>query len=261
MRSFKLIFFFFINFFDFKLDFPFPPKHIFRVFDYTYWATFFIHYYQRKNESRKITRKIKENYNDWLYKTYNVQYNTIVNEEFFEKISYKSKRIFEGGIGSGSACACYLSFLREKKIKNKLEYFGIDINKKRLLTANKFLKRFLQNEKNIKLSLKYGNLNKIPFKENFFDFSFLPSVLERIDNKNITKVIDEICRVSKRGIYVSDLYDRLPNGTPRSHKIYEKMFLKNGFIMSKFTYEIKKPKRKKYIGNHCILQILFLKKD
>ena len=74
MKSFKLIFFFFINFFDFKLDFPFPPKHIFRVFDYTYWATFFIHYYQRKNESRKITGRIKENYNDWLYKTYNVQY-------------------------------------------------------------------------------------------------------------------------------------------------------------------------------------------
>lgn len=261
MKSFKLIFFFIKNSFDFKFDFPFPPKFIMRIFDYTYWVSFFIHYYQRKNEKKAAQKKIKNNYNDWLYKTYNVQYNTVVNEKFFERISYKSKKIFEGGIGSGSACACFISYLRDKNNKNNLKYYGIDINKKRLLVANKFLKRFLQNDKNITLNLKYGNLNKIPYNENFFDFSFIPSVLERIDNKNITKVVDEICRVTKKGIYVSDLFDKLPNGTPRSHRTYEKMFLKNGFFMSEYTYEIKKPKRKRYIGNHCILQILFLKKS
>lgn len=262
MRSLKLIIFFLRNIFDLKFDFPFPPKFFFRVLDYTYWKTLFIQYYQRKNE-KIILRKNKPrtNYNDWLYKTFNVQYNTIVNENFFDEISKKSKKIFEGGVGSGSACACFISFYLEKYKNKKIKYYGIDINTQRIFLAKKFLKKFIGENKNIGIKLKYANLKKIPFAKNYFDYSFLPSVLERIDNKNIENVIGEICRVTNKGVYISDLYDKLPNGTPRSHKIYQTFFLRNGFEMKNFKYLIKKPKRKEYIGNHCILQMMFVKKQ
>ena len=124
MKSIKLIFFFLKNFFDFKFDFPLPPKFILRIFDYTFWGTFFIQYYQRKNEKGlKKTKSAKANYYDWLYKTFNVQYNTIVNEKYFKIISTDSNKVLEGGIGSGSACACFLSFFLENgKKKNTISW-------------------------------------------------------------------------------------------------------------------------------------------
>ena len=66
----------------------------------------------------------------------------------------------------------------------KTDVIGLDISKKNLSTAKKYIKPI------------YGNATKLPFKNNFFDFILASEVLEHIYETNL--VLKEINRVLKK---------------------------------------------------------------
>ena len=88
-------------------------------------------------------------------------------------------------------------------------YTGIDLNLTRVENAKKYLPIFFNYYKNcINFILEEGDLTNLKFKDNAFDFTFIPSVLEAVPETDVDNVISEICRVSKNYIFITDPYDQ-----------------------------------------------------
>ena len=50
------------------------------------------------------------------------------------------------------------------------------------------------------------------YSDKQFDFTLVPSVLERVDDESIEDLVKEMCRVTYKGVFVSDFYDQMPDG-------------------------------------------------
>ena len=213
-NTFRGILYFIINFFDFKFDFPFPPKFIHRVLKLSYWRTFIMTYYIRKKDSKMFDdnvhtlwkqKKLPYNsYEKWLQKIFMTQHGSIVSDKAFKIMMNDGVKFLDAGCGAGASGACFLMRYIDQKITNEevshpIEYHGIDLNSDRIQGAKKFLDIFLFKYKNmIKTNFNVGDLSKIDYPDDFFDYTYVPSVLERIDNDNIDKILKEICRVTKK---------------------------------------------------------------
>ena len=270
----KRIAFFFVNIWDFKFDFPLPPKKLkHRLLLPSFWSTMFNIYMVRKRAAKEYNHDVKDmwaskqfkldGYEKWLAKIFNSQYGSVIDNHAFEVISSKdTKTIFEAGCGSGGAAACLLLRVLDQRFPsgdiqaeaNSIEYTGIDLNEERINVANTFLPILFSHYSNkVKFNFKSGDLSKLDFKDKYFDYSFVPSVLERIDNENIIKVVGEISRITKNGIFVVDVADKYPMGTPRTHLEQEKIFKKFGFILKWHKYVKTNTKMK----NQCELHAFF----
>jgi len=77
---FTRILFFIINIWDFKFDFPIPPKHPLRMFQPSFWSTMFHIYRVRKLDSKSFNHDVKTLWSkkklfqtsleSWLLKTF-----------------------------------------------------------------------------------------------------------------------------------------------------------------------------------------------
>jgi ubiquinone/menaquinone biosynthesis C-methylase UbiE len=121
-----------------------------------------------------------------------IKYGTKAGNFYFSYIekcvslvnSFRNKKVLDAGCGDGY----FLWRLDDRK--NKL--FGIDYSEK----AVEFAKIFNKN-RNVKFSV--GELEKIPFPNNFFDIVVCISVLEHIKPENIDLVLENIRRILKPG--------------------------------------------------------------
>ena len=94
------------------------------------------------------------------------------------EIASSATQILDMGCGEGT---------RLGLLKSKAEKYGIDINKFAITNARK-------KYKNIKFEI--GNLENLPYKDNFFDLVYSAYVFEHLDNPK--KVIAEGLRVLKK---------------------------------------------------------------
>lgn len=106
---------------------------------------------------------------------------------FIAQRLFKNKRgkVLDIGFGDG--------YLLEILSRN-FEIYGLDIsqaNVKKTLTE--------LTSKNIKAVLKVGNISKIPFEDNFFDFVVASEVLEHVDEETLKNGLKGIRRVLKPG--------------------------------------------------------------
>jgi len=270
----KRIIFFLINIWDFKFDFPIPPKRLkHRMIFPSFWATMLHVYMVRKTAAKQYNNDVKdmwvrkhfkqERYEKWLLKVFNTQYGAVIDKRAFDIIgSDDTKTIFEAGCGNGGAAACLLLRVLDKRFpsgnidssSNSLEYTGVDLNSDRVKVANTFLPiMFSHYDSEVSFNFKTGDLANLDFKDKYFDFSFVPSVLERVDNNNIMNVIEEISRITKKGIFVVDVADKYPMGSPRSHLEQEKLFNQFGFSLKWHKYVKTNTKMK----NQCELHAFF----
>ena len=275
LNNLKKILFFLINIFDFKFDFPIPPKNIKRLFQISFWKTMFHIYYIRKSDEKKYKnvknlwseKKLEQHsYERWLLKTFRTQYGTVLNDRALKIISDNNfENIFEAGCGAGSAALVHMLRVFDIRYPNsviksnfkKINYVGLDLNSSRVENAKKFIPVFFNHYKDlINFDFSPGDLSNIKYSDNFFDFTFIPSVLERIDNEHIESVIQEICRVSKKYVFISDFFDHYPLGYPRNEKELSKYFNKYGFYLDFFEYKITDT----YIPNQCELHTMFIRK-
>lgn len=74
------------------------------------------------------------------------------------------------------------------------ETYGIDISNYAILEAKK-----RSQQENVKIKLVSGNIEKLPYESNFFNFVIDRSVLTCTTPKVITRSLDEILRVLKPG--------------------------------------------------------------
>ena len=128
-----------------------------------------------------------------------------VNEIINQLKINKGEKILEVGSGAG---------LLSKYFKDDYNYFGIDYSSSLVI-------------KNIKLfNTKIFNCEacKLPFKDKYFDFTFSVGVFEYFPSKEYMKeVLNEIERVSKKGIYLLNLRKVTHSSKKEKHK-YEGVF-------------------------------------
>ncbi len=105
-----------------------------------------------------------------------------------KNLNLKNKRVLELGVGTGAN----LNFFIEKKLK----VFGIDGSKVALKIANKNLKR-----KKKFIKLVQGDIIKLPYQNNFFDYIIDCECLYANSLKDTKKILSEVNRVLKKGGY------------------------------------------------------------
>ena len=249
---------------DCRWDFPIPPKKASRMLFPSFWTTFFYLYQRRKLETLSSETDIKKfwiknphsqppTYVDWLRTAFVKQAQVFISNRMFDKmLDSKPKRILEGGCGSGATAACFLSFC-EGKIDYELEYTGVDLSKVRVASAKKFVPKLSGGlSYPVKDSFEVGDLTNLTYETKFFDTTLVPSVLERVDNTQIYALIEEICRVTDRYIFISDFYDQYPMGWPRSPQTLNKTFELFGFYLVDEDYVYTNVPR-----NYCEIHLLY----
>jgi SAM-dependent methyltransferase len=262
---FSRLLFFITNIWDFKFDFPIPPKKFrYRIFIPSFWSTMLHIYFMRKTDANKydnVAKKLwsektfhQESFEKWLCKVFYSQYGTVIDNDIFDMMCVKeTTKIFEAGCGSGGAAACLLLRIFSNRYPNgelndeykKLYYMGIDLSEERIITGKKFLPILFNHYKSlIDLDFKKGDISDINAQDKYFDFSFVPSVLERIDDNNINQIISELCRVTNKGIFITDVADKYPLGYSRSPLLLDNIFKKNNFSLQYHNYLIPSSKMK-----------------
>ncbi len=101
---------------------------------------------------------------------------------FWIKTFINPKNCLDIGCGNGSL----IKYLR----KLDIEAYGIEISKYALEVADKELKPYI----------KYGDITKIPYKDESFDLVLSFDVLEHIERSKLKKSLEESIRVSKKWI-------------------------------------------------------------
>ena len=135
-----------------------------------------------------------------------------------KNLNLKNKRVLELCVGTGAN----LNFFIEKKLK----VFGIDGSKVALKIANKNLKR-----KKKFIKLVQGDIIKLPYQNNFFDYIIDCECLYANSLKDTKKILSEVNRVLKKGGY-----------------FFSKTFAKNAVG----NHFIRKNRKKKNLSVHFI---------
>ncbi|WP_415300319.1 class I SAM-dependent methyltransferase [Candidatus Pelagibacter sp. Uisw_134_02] len=122
---------------------------------------------------------------------------------FFKSKKFRKKskiKILEIGCGAGNN----LAFLAQEGFN----VFGIDMSKSAISFAKK---KFIQ--KKIKGTIKVGNIKKLDWPNNYFDYVIDRSVLTHNTNQDISIILDEIKRILKKnGTILS--FDFFGSNTP-----------------------------------------------
>lgn len=135
-----------------------------------------------------------------------------------EKISnFKQSKILDIGCGN---CRNLLIFA-----KKGFDCYGIDFSRNMLKYAERFCKKH-----KIKINLKYGLAEKIPFPNNNFDYVLSIAVLHHLDTKEKReKSLKEIYRVLKKnGIGFISVWNRFPLS----------LFVKNKYVKWRFRNKV-----------------------
>lgn len=113
--------------------------------------------------------------------------------KLLSKIIKDNNSILDVGCGVGHY---YISL---KKLKKKIEYYGIDIKTQYISEA----KKIFTGKTNV--HFKKGNIYDIPFKKNTFDVVMFINTLENLPS--IEKPISELLRVTKKHVILRTLVD------------------------------------------------------
>ena len=97
------------------------------------------------------------------------------------------KRILDCGAGGGDPKLAFF-------LENGLEVYGIDISEEQIKDSDEYSKN-----NNIDLNIIKGDMRKIPFDSDFFDFVYSYNSIFHLTKKDSKVAIDEMCRVLKKG--------------------------------------------------------------
>ena len=160
-------------------------------------------------------------------------------EEIFK--SSKDLRILDLGCGDGDVIQNFMEFasniLGDKLEQYKIKIIGADLSESRLQNAKKLVKNFGDNIDITfsKVDLTHG----IPFDDDYFDAVLCTGVLEILEQDLFLKTIDEICRITRKFIYIEDLFEKFPGGFPRTDQ--GRYFMAKSFIEHKYILTFTEP--------------------
>jgi len=144
-----------------------------------------------------------------------------------QTIDFRDKIVLE--IGSGPGANIY-----EISKQNPKELHGVDISDEMIAISRKVL-----DDKDA--TIKKIDGRHISYPDQYFDLSFTSTVLQHnTDEKMLVDIIAEICRVTKKDIYIFEKIENKIKGTVlclgRPIKYYESLFEKHEFRLKQVNF-------------------------
>lgn len=161
----------------------------------------------------------------------------------WENIAIKGNVVADIGCGDGDTVQRLIDFIdnywTKHNIKNrKVHIIGIDLNKSRIENAKKHVK-----SKNPDISFEFFTHDAVEeslnYPNEYFDYSITAGVLEILDDVACGKLLDEISRITSKGIYIEDLFEKFPGGYPRDN--IEELLTKRSFKVKKTHVVLSEP--------------------
>lgn len=131
------------------------------------------------------------------------------------------ERILDLGCGDGDTTQRIADWIAERWKEqghdgHALEIMGLDLNPSRIDNAKR-----LVTSPHPRISMQFSvadNVNGgIEYPDRCFDYVACTGVIEILDDADAAQILDEICRVAGRGVYIEDLADTYPGGYPREN--------------------------------------------
>lgn len=156
------------------------------------------------------------------------EYKRNLSLDILKKINIENKTILEFGYGPGGN-------LVEFSKLNPMKIVGVDVSE----TMFELAKKLTSGIPTVELHLIKDEL--LPFGNNSFDYTFTITVLQHNTNEtSLIKIIDEICRVTKDRIIISERIENKIKGSElclgRPIEYYKKLFAKNGFNLMEVKF-------------------------
>ena len=118
-----------------------------------------------------------------------------------------------------------------------IEVVGIDLNQSRIENAQRLCSSSVDQ---IQLRfMAFDVVEGIPFSEQYFDYALCTGVLEILSDQAASALVENLCRVVKKGIYVEDLSDKYPGGFPRNN--LDDLFRPHGFSVVEHHWQLTEP--------------------
>ncbi len=159
----------------------------------------------------------------------------------------ETARILDLGCGDGDVLERVAEFVAGRWTQaghdgSPMELVGVDLNESRVRNARKLAES--PHEK-ITLAFEQGDATEqLRFGDDFFDYTVMTGLLEILDEEAVEAILDEVSRVTAKGVYVRDLLDDYDGLYPRPripemlsergfeaverHRLFEEPFTEQG---------------------------------
>lgn len=142
--------------------------------------------------------------------------------QLLNKIDFRNKTVLEIGSGPGGN-------LTEVLKNNPKELYGVDVSGEMVLLSKQLLK-------DTGTIITKIDGEHIPFSNSYFDVTFTSTVLQHnTDEKMLRAIIGEICRVTKKDIYIFERIEKTIKGSElclgRPVKYYQDLFGQQNFSL------------------------------
>ena len=151
----------------------------------------------------------------------------------WDRIALTGGNVIDLGCGDGDTVQRLVNYVEDiwakKAILNKkLKITGIDLNQSRIDNAQQHVS---VKNKNISVEFYQGDAvgAKINVDDNTYDYSLCCGVLEILDDTQCNSFLDELTRITSKGIYIEDLFEKFPGGYPRD--TLGKLLFEKGFTV------------------------------
>lgn len=115
-----------------------------------------------------------------------------------ERGNLREFSVLDVGAGSGELLETIAEF--EHKTKRKANLFGLDLNE---ISAKSILE---ESKKFSEINSIRGDGLNLPFADKSFDYAICSLFTHHFSDENVVKILREMRRVSRRGIFVIDLH-------------------------------------------------------
>lgn len=138
----------------------------------------------------------------------------------WDSIASNATTVVDFGCGDGDTIQRLIDHVNMHWKMNNIEdrhmhFVGIELNKSRIENAKKLVR--IENP-NITFEFMVGDLVKdeMGYEDKQFDYAISTAVLESLNDKDCDKFIRNMCRITRKGIYIEDILDKFPGGFPRA---------------------------------------------
>jgi ubiquinone/menaquinone biosynthesis C-methylase UbiE len=138
----------------------------------------------------------------------------------WDNIANTGGTVVDVGCGDGDTVQRLIDYVDTKwrsegSTNKELHITGIDLNHSRVRNAEALVK---SPSKNITFDFQQGDVvSGLDKGGEQFHYSLITGVLEILEDELNDKFIKEVCRITKRGIYIEDLFEEFPGGHPRNN--------------------------------------------
>lgn len=120
---------------------------------------------------------------------------------------------------------------------HELEIVGVDLNESRIENAKNLCK---SSHEKIRLKFASGDaFVGLDYTDQYFNYVLSCGVLEILNDRNALKMLNEMARLAKTGLYIEDLADRYPAGYPREN--LPELLAERGFKTTEHVWHFTEP--------------------